>query len=147
MSTLESRDASLKKDPDLRRELDATVRARTELGDEYDAALVDSFLEKVEQRIDDAVDRRVRRHLAEQRMQTTRGTRRPKDADTWVERFGFAIISLVLAIPLTAVGGGIAGTAGTVATWVGIVGVNVAQAVRLNPEVFGARRAPSDRQE
>jgi uncharacterized membrane protein len=147
MSALESRDGDLKKDPDLRRELDATVRARTELGDEYDSALVDSFLEKVEQRIDDAVDRRVRRHLAEQRMTTARGARRPKDADTWAERFGLAIISLVLAIPLTAVGGGIAGTAGTVATWIGIVGVNAAQAVRLNPELLAGRRGRSARQD
>lgn len=140
MSTLDTPGSDLKKDPDLRKELDATVRARTELGDDYDSALVDSFLEKVEQRIDDAVDRRVRRQLAEQRMESARGARRPKDADTWTERFGFAVVSLVLAIPLTAVGGGIAGTAGTIATWVGIVGVNFAQAVRLHPELISGRR-------
>ncbi|MEU2716214.1 hypothetical protein [Streptomyces sp. NPDC007205] len=143
MSTLDSPDASLKKDADLRKELDATVRARTDLGADYDSALVDSFLEKVEQRIDDAVDRRVRRHLAEQRMETARGARRPKTADSWPERFGFAIVSLVLAIPLTAVGGGIAGTAGTLATWAGIVGVNFAQAVRTNPELLTGRRRTS----
>ncbi|MFB7503848.1 hypothetical protein [Streptomyces broussonetiae] len=134
MSTLDPRDV------DLRKELDATVRARRDLGDDYDAALVDSFLEKVERRIDDAVDRRVRRHLAEQQTVSARGARRPKDADTWVERFGFAIISLVLAIPLTAVAGGIAGTTGTIAAWAGIVGVNFAQAVRLNPELLAGRR-------
>ncbi|AOR33871.1 hypothetical protein BFF78_24950 [Streptomyces fodineus] len=128
------------RDTDLRKELDATLQTRRELGEEYESALVDSFLEKVEQRIDDTVDRRVRRHLAEQQMASARGSRRPKGADTWPERFGFAIISLVLAIPLTAVGGGIAGTAGTLATWAGIVGVNFAQAVRLNPELLGGRR-------
>ncbi|MEU8029023.1 hypothetical protein AB0C13_10320 [Streptomyces sp. NPDC049099] len=143
MSTLDSPDASLKKDAELRKELDATVRARADLGADYDSALADSFLEKVEQRIDDAVDRRVRRHLAEQRMETARGPRRPKDADTWPERFGFAIVSLVLAIPLTAIGGGIAGTAGTLVTWLGIVGVNVAQAVRTNPELLTGRRRTS----
>ncbi|EST26536.1 hypothetical protein [Streptomyces roseochromogenus] len=137
MSALDSRDT------DLRKELDATLQTRRELGEEYEPALVDSFLEKVEQRIDDTVDRRVRRHLAEQQMASARGTRRPKDADTWPERFGFAIISLVLAIPLTAVGGGIAGTAGTIATWVGIVGVNFAQAARLNPELLAGRRGRS----
>ncbi|KOV63186.1 hypothetical protein [Streptomyces sp. MMG1121] len=131
------------RDVDLRKDLDATVRARRDLGDDYDAALVDSFLEKVEQRIDDAVDRRVRRHLAEQQTQSARGARRPKDADTWAERFGFAIISLILAIPLTAVCGGIAGTAGTFAAWAGIVGVNFAQAVRLNPELLSGRRERS----
>ncbi|MEV5874513.1 hypothetical protein AB0L75_09845 [Streptomyces sp. NPDC052101] len=147
MSTLDSPDAGLKKDPDLRKELDATLRARTDLGADYDSALVDSFLERVEQRIDDAVDRRVRRHLAEQRMESARGTRRPKDADSWPERFGFAIVSLVLAIPLSAVGGGVAGTVGTVVTWVGIVGVNFAQAVRLHPELLGGRRERPDRRD
>ncbi|MFF3912940.1 hypothetical protein ACFYZB_05515 [Streptomyces sp. NPDC001852] len=147
MSALDSRDSGLKKDPDLRKELDATLQTRRELGEEYETALVDSFLEQVEQRIDDTVDRRVRRHLAEQQMATARGARRPKDADTWPERFGLAIISLVLAIPLTAVAGGVAGTAGTVAAWVGIVGVNFAQAVRLNPELLTGRRDRSDRQD
>ncbi|WBO65852.1 hypothetical protein [Streptomyces camelliae] len=137
MNTLDPRDV------DLRKDLDATVRARRDLGEDYDAALLDSFLEKVEQRIDDAVDRRVRRHLAEQQMASARGARRPKSADTWPERFGLAIVSLVLAIPLTAVAGGVAGTAGTVAAWLGIVGVNFAQAVRYNPELFSGRRARS----
>ncbi|MFJ9820054.1 hypothetical protein ACIRU3_33250 [Streptomyces sp. NPDC101151] len=135
MSALDSRDVDLKKD------LDATVRARRELGEEYDSALVESFLEKVDQRIDDVVDRRVRRHLAEQRMADARGARRPKGSDTWAERFGFAIVSLVLAIPLSAIGGALAGMSGMVTTWVGIVGVNAAQAMRLNPELVTGRRS------
>ncbi|MGQ5636203.1 MULTISPECIES: hypothetical protein [unclassified Streptomyces] len=132
---------------DLRKELDATLQTRRELGEEYETALVDSFVEKVEQRIDDAVDRRVRRHLAEQQLATARGARRPKNGDTWSERFGLAIISLVLAIPLTAVAGGVAGTAGTVAAWVGIVGVNFAQAVRVNPDLLTGRRYRSGRED
>ncbi|ANP55505.1 hypothetical protein J2Z21_006536 [Streptomyces griseochromogenes] len=132
---------------DLKKDLDATVRARRELGEEYDSALVDSFLEKVEQRIDDAVERRMRRHLAEQRMSDARGARRPKSADTWADRFGFAIVSLVLAIPLSAIGGALAGMSGTVAAWVGIVGVNAAQAVRLNPELITGRRDRSAEQD
>jgi hypothetical protein len=132
---------------DLRKELDATLQTRRELGEEYETALVDSFVEKVEQRIDDAVDRRVRRHLAEQQLATARGARRPKNADTWSERFGLAIISLVLAIPLTAVAGGVAGTAGTVAAWVGIVGVNFAQAVRVNPDLLTGRRDRAGRED
>ncbi len=137
MSALDPRDVDLKKD------LDATVRARRELGEEYDSALVDSFLEKVEQRIDDTVERRVRRHLAEQRMVDVRGARRPKGAENWAERFGFAVITLVLAIPLSAIGGALAGMSGMVAAWVGIVGVNAAQAVRLNPEIVSGRRGRS----
>lgn len=48
-------------DVELKKELNATLQARRELGDEYESALVDSFLEKVDQRIDGAVERRVRR--------------------------------------------------------------------------------------
>ncbi|MFG2356578.1 hypothetical protein [Streptomyces sp. NPDC048521] len=139
MSAPDPRNVDLKQDLELRKDLDATVRARRELGEEYDSALVDSFLEKVEQRIDDVVDRRVRRHLAEQQMATARGTRRPKPADSWADRYGFALITLVLAIPLSAIAGALAGMAGMVATWVGIVGVNTVQAVRLNPDLFTGR--------
>ncbi|MFC9459480.1 hypothetical protein ACFT16_27715, partial [Streptomyces sp. NPDC056983] len=69
---MEARDAELKK------ELDATLHARRELGEEYESALVDSFLDKVEQRLDGAVDRRVRRQLAEQQMVVARGGGGPR---------------------------------------------------------------------
>ncbi|MFF8728269.1 hypothetical protein ACF073_17505 [Streptomyces sp. NPDC015171] len=138
MTTLDPRNVEL----DLGKDLDATVRARRELGEDYDSALVDSFLEKVGQRIDDTVDRRVRRRLAEQQMATARETRRPKAADTWPERYGFALITLVLAIPLSAISGAFAGMSGMVATWIGIVGVNAVQAVRLNPELLTGRSGP-----
>ena len=99
------------RDPELKKELNATLQARRELGEEYESALVDSFLEKVDQRIDGAVDRRVRRQLAEQQMVTARGPARPKSTDSFGERFGFGIVSLVLAIPLSAIGGGMAAPA------------------------------------
>ncbi|MFC1228347.1 hypothetical protein ACIGW5_05915 [Streptomyces prasinus] len=127
------------RDADLRKELDATLRARGELGDEYESALVDSFLEKVDQRIDGAVERRVRRQLTEQQMTAARDSRSPKATDTWGERFGFGIVSLVLAVPLSAIGGGVAQLPGLLAAWAGIVGVNVAQAARVNPGLFGRR--------
>jgi hypothetical protein len=49
------------------------------------------------------------------------------------ERFGFGIISLVLAIPLSAIGVANAGIEGLVVAWLGIVGVNVAQVARSRP--------------
>ncbi|WUT08238.1 hypothetical protein OG802_14315 [Streptomyces sp. NBC_00704] len=129
------------RDTDLKKELDATLQTRRELGEEYESALVDSFLEKVDQRIDSAVERRVRRRLAEQQMATARGTRSPGSADSWGERFGFGIVSLILAIPLSAVCGAFAGFAGVVTTWIGVVGVNFVQAARSNPELLpGPRR-------
>jgi hypothetical protein len=128
------------RDADLKKELDATLQARRELGEEYESALVDSFLEKVDQRIDGAVERRVRRQLAEQQMVVARGTRKPSPTDSWGERYGFGIVSLVLAVPLSAIGGGIAHLPGLLVAWAGIVGVNAFQAVRTNPELFRGRR-------
>ncbi|WP_167414083.1 hypothetical protein [Streptomyces carpinensis] len=128
------------RDTDLKKELNATLQARRELGEEYESALVDSFLEKVDQRIDGAVERRVRRQLAEQQMTVARDSRSPKATDSWGERFGFGIVSLVLAVPLSAIGGGVAHLPGLLAAWAGIVGVNVVQAARANPGIFGGRR-------
>lgn len=132
------------RDADLKKELNATLQARRELGEEYESALVDSFLEKVEQRIDGAVDRRVRRQVAEQQMVVARGARSPQSTDSWGERFGFGIVSLVLAIPLSAIGGGVAGLSGLLVAWAGIAGVNGAWAFRNSPG-FGRRgKKPAD---
>jgi hypothetical protein len=131
------------RDADLKRELDATLHARRDLGEEYEPALVDSFLEKVDQRIDGAVERRVRRQLAEQQMEAARDSRSPRVTDSWGERFGFGIVSLVLAVPLSVIGGGVARLPGLLVVWAGIVGVNVVQALRSNPNLFGRRRTSS----
>ncbi|RLU94751.1 hypothetical protein CTZ27_18775 [Streptomyces griseocarneus] len=112
---------------DLRKDLDATLQTRKELGPEYEAALVDGFLEKVDEKLDSAIDRRVRRNLAEQQMAAVRGVRpRPGEGGhgTFGERFGFAAISLVLAIPLSAIAVVNAQLPGLIVCWAGIVGVN-----------------------
>lgn len=133
------------RDTELKKELNATLHARRDLGEEYESALVDSFLEKVDQRIDGAVERRVRRQLAEQQMVVARGARSPQTTDSWGERFGFGLVSLVLAIPLSGIGGGVAGLSGLFVAWAGIVGVNVVQAVRINPDLFRrGRKARKD---
>ena len=134
---MDARDAELKK------ELHASLQARRELGEDYESALVDSFLEKVDQRIDGAVERRVRRQLAEQQMQAARHSRSPRVTDSWGERFGFGIVSLVLAVPLSAIGAGTARLPGLLVAWAGIVGVNLVQALRADPNLFGRRRRSS----
>ncbi|MFI5571138.1 hypothetical protein ACIA6T_28095 [Streptomyces sp. NPDC051740] len=128
------------RDTELKKELDASLQARRELGEEYESALVDSFLEKVDQRIDGVVERRVRRQFAEQQMTVARDSRSPQATDSWGERFGFGIVSLVLAVPLSAIGGGVGDLPGLLVAWLGIVGVNVVQAARTNPGLFGHRR-------
>ncbi|MFF0741052.1 hypothetical protein ACFYVL_11700 [Streptomyces sp. NPDC004111] len=131
------------RDPELKKDLDATVHARRELGADYEAALVESFLEKVEQRLDSAVDRRVRRQLAEQQMVVARGDTRPAAPASgdggFGERFGFAIISLILAIPLSAIAVVNAGLAGLLISWVGILGVNAVHAAKGWPWSAGHR--------
>ncbi|WP_426570498.1 hypothetical protein [Streptomyces canus] len=133
------------RDTELKKELDASLQARRELGEEYESALVDSFLEKVDQRIDAAVERRVRRQFAETQMAAARGGRSPGATDSWGERFGFGIVSLVLAVPLSAIGVGAADLPGLLVSWAGIVGVNVVQAARTNPGLFGGLRRKSSR--
>ncbi|MEE1743677.1 MULTISPECIES: hypothetical protein [unclassified Streptomyces] len=118
------------RDPELRNELDAALQARSELGSEYEPALVESFLEKVEQRLDSTLDRRVRRHLAEQRVSVARDPHPPHPLGNFGERYGFGIISLVLAVPLSAIGASTAHTAGLIVAWLGIVAVNAVHAAR-----------------
>ncbi|MDL2077501.1 hypothetical protein QNN03_13740 [Streptomyces sp. GXMU-J15] len=138
MTGMDARDTELKK------ELNATLHARRELGEEYESALVDSFLEKVDQRIDTAVERRVRRQMAEQQMVVARGERSPKPTDSFGERYGFGIVSLVLAIPLSGIGAGVAHLPGLLVAWAGIVGVNVVQTVRTQPDLFRRRHRHHD---
>jgi hypothetical protein len=148
MTGMDARDTQLG-DSELKKELAATLHARRELGEDYESALVESFLEKVDQRIDGAVDRRVRRQVAEQQMVVARGTRSPRSTDTWGERYGFGVVSLVVAIPLSGIGGGVAGLAGLFVTWAGIVGVNMAWALHGTSALRrrGGRRQNSDWEE
>lgn len=135
------------RDTELNKELNASLQARRELGEEYESALVDSFMEKVDQRIDGAVERRMRRQMAEQQMVVARGARSPRPTDSFGERFGFGIVSLVLAIPLSAIGAGTAHLPGLLVSWIGIVGVNVVQAARTNPGLFRGWRRKSAKDE
>ncbi|MGW0391926.1 hypothetical protein ACWDYJ_13750 [Streptomyces sp. NPDC003042] len=117
---------------DLKKELDATIEARRELGPEYESALVDSFVEKV--------DTQVRRRLAEERLLTARGG--PPAAGSAVgdfgERFGFAVVTLILAIPLSAIAAAHAELSGLLVAWGGILGVNFIHAAK------GLRRRDGD---
>ncbi|MFI1500777.1 hypothetical protein [Streptomyces platensis] len=123
-------------DLDLRKELDATLQTRKELGPEYESELLESFLEK----LDTNVDRRVRRQLAEQQVQVARGTLPSRGAgpgrDFW-ERFGVAAFSLVLAIPLSTVAVVHTGLPGLLVSWAGIVGVNAVHGVVRWPALRG----------
>jgi hypothetical protein len=124
-------------DHELGKELHATVQARKDLGPEYESELIDSFLEKAAQRLDAQVENRVRRELAQQQTAGARvATRggypgRPRDQDNEFRHrgFGLAIVSMVLAIPLSAIAVVNAHLPGLLISWGGIVAVNVAHSL------------------
>ncbi|MGH3499193.1 MAG: hypothetical protein ACRDP1_17190 [Nocardioidaceae bacterium] len=99
---------------DLERELRAGIEARKELGPEYEPALVESFMDKIDAAVRHRVDSEVRW--------------RQKSRSSW-DPHTFAMGTLGLAIPITAIAGGIAGLAGMGVAWLGIVGVNVAASI------------------
>jgi hypothetical protein len=91
-----------------REELSSALAARRELGPEYDDAVVDAFVDKIERRL-------------EERMKTARRRHEPS---------GLAVPlgSLGLAVPLLGVAGGTAGLWGVIAVSIAIVLVNLAYA-------------------
>ncbi|PYC77594.1 hypothetical protein C7C46_18335 [Streptomyces tateyamensis] len=111
---------------EFRSELDAALQARKELGPEYETELVDSFLSRIDARLDARVEHRVAERL--DAYESDRGGRGPR---TRRERDGkrgwgaMPIVSLVFAIPLTAIGAS-HGLPGMLISWAGIVGVNLA---------------------
>ncbi|BBA97740.1 hypothetical protein RVR_3630 [Actinacidiphila reveromycinica] len=120
------------RDPELKKELAATLEARRTLGEEYESELVDSFMDKVAARVDSRVEQRVRRELAQQQTSSARADRRPigpPRTNPRFARYGFAGFTMIAAIPLSAIGAVNAGTTGLLITWAGIVAVNLAQGV------------------
>jgi len=95
-------------------DLRATVAARHELDPMYEAALVESFLERVDARVAD----RVRAEVASK--QRWDRAARPKPA----LQFTLSVVSLLVGVPVT---GFVAddGLAVIIAAWGGIVAVNL----------------------
>ena len=89
-----------------REELQALVAARGELGPEYEPALVDSFLERIEQQV----------------AQRSKSVGRPKEHYMVTP---MVLGSLGLSIPLMAIAGSAAGLAGIALVCAAIVIVNV----------------------
>lgn len=103
-----------------RDELRAVIDARRELGEEYEPALVESFLDRLE----DGIAARVRAEV-DARVPERPGKGRP-EVDPSIP---IALGSLGIGIPLTAIAAGTAGFAGLSLAWLGIVTINVAHAI------------------
>ena len=94
----------------MRRDLAATVEARRELGSAYDAELVESFCDRIEQRV-------------QQRLEGRPAVPDPP-ASPDPQPFVVALVSLGTAIPITAISAAQADVPGIALSWLGIVGVN-----------------------
>jgi hypothetical protein len=104
-----------------RQEAEATLEARRELGADYEPALVDSFVEKIETAIDVRVDTR----MAELRRHDKVEGQRQK------QQMALGIVSLGTGIPITALAGSLGdGLPGVLVAWAGIATVNMAYALQ-----------------
>ena len=107
-----------------RRETEAALAARMELGPEYSEHIAAGLAERVEQLA--AI------RTAELRQQGERTTFEEKlQRDAQNKRFVLGIISLGVGVPITAIAGSTVepGLLGVAVAWAGIVGVNVANAL------------------
>lgn len=95
---------------DLGEELRLTIAARRELDQKHEDELIAAFLEKVEQVIEQRV---------QQEVETSHRTARRTDP---VARLA---VSLLFAIPLSAIAAGVAGLPGLAIAWIGIIALNV----------------------
>ena len=107
-----------------RRETEAALAARMELGPEYSEHIAAGLAERVEQLA--AIRTAELRHQAER---TTFEEKLQRDAQN--KRFVLGIISLGVGVPITAIAGSTVepGLLGVAVAWAGIVGVNVANAL------------------
>ncbi len=108
--------------PDLPRDdIQAALEARRELGPEMEPAVVEAFVERMERAIAARVDARIDQRGA--RPATPARERRGDSA------LALAIVSLGVAIPLTAISAAV-GFFAVLIVWLGIVGINWAYSQR-----------------
>lgn len=102
---------------EVRKDLRAAVAARQELGPEYEAEIIDSFLEKLDAR---DVQRRVG-------LRPESAPQRHPSRETDPGGLALAIVSIVAAIPITAIAAGMIGPFGVVVAWFGLIAINFAR--------------------
>ena len=103
-----------------RSELEAVLETRRELGASYDAALVDSFAERIE--------RAVEKRTAE--VATSRDLRRRHADGAGQRQLALGIVSLVAAVPISIPLGLTDHLPALLVSWAGIVGVNLAHSLQ-----------------
>ena len=112
------------RDDETRRDIQAALGARRELGLEYEEAIAAGLLDRVNQlALMRASEIRREAERVDQKAELEKTSRR--------QRFVLGIISLGVGIPITAISGEVVepGLLGVIVSWAGIVGVNVAAAI------------------
>jgi hypothetical protein len=105
-----------------REDAEALLEVRRELGPSYDAALVDSFADRIERAVAERVDAQVAQKRAGQAAVAGAGAR----------QLALGIVSMVAAIPISIVLG-LNSPAAMLVAWIGIVLVNLAHALQSRP--------------
>ncbi|WP_188196284.1 hypothetical protein [Nonomuraea sp. SYSU D8015] len=111
----------------LRDDLQATLDARRELGPDYEAALVESFVE----RLDATIAARVQAELGNHGVSPygpPYAPPPPKAKNPGAAMIPITLGSMGIGIPLTAIAAGNAGLVGLTICWLAIVLINVAAA-------------------
>ncbi|MGC5016041.1 hypothetical protein ACLQ2R_35195 [Streptosporangium sp. DT93] len=98
----------------------ATVEARRDLGPEYETALIESFVS----RLDATIAQRVHAEMHATEAPKARSKHRNRNPSAAI-----ALGSMGIGVPLTAIAAAEAGTAGLLLAWGGIVAINFAHAV------------------
>jgi hypothetical protein len=98
---------------DLKRDLQATLTTRRELGPEYDEHFLDALVEKLTEQVQELVKK---------------AAPRPVQHPPHDQRMGLAVCSLIFGIPLVAIGTTL-GAVGFIAVCLMILGINVAFAL------------------
>jgi len=112
-------------DDETRRDVQAALAARRELGLEYEEAIAAGLLDRVNQlalmRAGDL------RREAERAAEVARA-----EKESRTQRFVLGIISLGVAVPITAIGARVVDPeiVGVLVSWAGIIGVNIAAGFR-----------------
>jgi hypothetical protein len=112
-------------DEETRRDVQAALAARRELGMEYEEAIAAGLLDRVNQlALMRAGDLRREAERANEVLKV--------ESQVRTHRFVLGIISLGVGIPITAISANVVdpGIVGLAVSWAGIVGVNVAAAIR-----------------
>ncbi|MDA2811296.1 hypothetical protein O4J56_11695 [Nocardiopsis sp. RSe5-2] len=108
-----------------RDEVAAALQTSRELGPEYDDAVAASLAEK----LDSAIEARVREHVAAAQAPAARLT----PQEQWKSpRLIMGIITMGVSIPLTAISAGMMGSGGVVLAWMGLLALYLISVIGLN---------------